>query len=93
MSLSEGPFTYTTTFSLRTGIDLAATTLSVSYASDNATDSITLNGTEVPGVSGGSYSSFVVLPITGPFVVGTNTHLVRLVELGRSDRVPRRARL
>ncbi len=72
-TLAEGPFTYTTTFSLRTGVDLAATTLSVSYASDNATDSITLNGTAVSGVTGGSYSSFVVLPITGPFVEGTNT--------------------
>lgn len=70
---AAGPFTYTTTFSVRTGADLATTTLSVSYASDNATDSINLNGTAVPGVTAGSYSSFVVLPITGPFVIGANT--------------------
>jgi hypothetical protein len=69
-----GPFTYTTTFSLATGVNLATTTLTVSYASDNATDSITLNGQAITGVTAGSYSAFVVLPpITGPFVVGTNT--------------------
>lgn len=69
----EGPFTYTTTFSLRTGVDLSGTSLSVSYANDNAMDSISLNGTAVPGVSAGGYGSFTILPITGPFLVGTNT--------------------
>ena len=68
-----GPFTYTTTFSLRTGVNLATTTLTVSYASDNATDSITLNGQAIAGVTPGGYGAFVVLPITAPFVVGTNT--------------------
>ena len=68
----EGPFTYTTTFSLRTGVDLAGTSLSVSYANDNAMDSISLNGTAVLGVTAGGYGSFTVLPITGPFLVGTN---------------------
>lgn len=68
-----GPFTYTTTFSLQTGANLATTVLTVSYASDNATDSITLNGQAVAGVTPGGYGSFVVLPITGPFVVGPNT--------------------
>lgn len=68
-----GPFTYTTTFTLRTGVNLATTTLTVSYASDNATDSITLNGQSIAGVTPGGYGSFVVLPITAPFVVGTNT--------------------
>lgn len=70
---AEGPFTYTTKFTVRTGADLAATTLSVSYASDNALDSINLNGTTLLGVSAGSYGSFTTLPITGPFVEGTNT--------------------
>jgi hypothetical protein len=69
----EGPFTYTTTFSLRTGVVLATTSLSVSYASDNATDSISLNGTAVTGVTAGSYGAFITLPVTGPFVEGTNT--------------------
>ena len=68
----EGWFTYTTTFSLRTGVDLPGTLLSVSYANDNAMDSISLNGTAVSGVTGGGYCSFTVLPITGPFLVGTN---------------------
>jgi hypothetical protein len=68
-----GPFTYTTTFSLANDVNLATTTLTVSYASDNATDSITLNGQAITGVTPGSYSAFVVLPITAPFVVGTNT--------------------
>jgi hypothetical protein len=68
-----GPFTYTTTFSLANDVNLATTMLSVSYASDNATDSITLNGQAIAGVTAGGYSSFVVLPITGPFVVGPNT--------------------
>ena len=68
-----GPFTYTTTFSLGTSVNLATTMLTVSYASDNATDSISLNGQAIAGVTAGSYSSFVVLPITGPFVVGPNT--------------------
>jgi hypothetical protein len=72
-TLVEGPFTYTTTFTLRTGVDLAGTSLSVSYANDNAMDSISLNGTAVPGVTAGGYGSFTVLPITGPFNVGTNT--------------------
>lgn len=27
----------------------------------------------MPGVTAGSYGAFVVLPITGPFVIGTNT--------------------
>lgn len=68
-----GPFTYTTTFTLRTGVNLGTTTLTVSYASDNATDSITLNGQSIAGVTPGGYGAFVVLPITAPFVVGTNT--------------------
>jgi hypothetical protein len=70
---SAGPFTYTTTFSLRTGVNLATTTLSVSYASDNATDAISLNGTSIAGVTAGGYNGFIVLVITSPFVVGTNT--------------------
>jgi hypothetical protein len=70
---AEGPFTYTTTFTLRTGVTLATTSLTVRYASDNATDSISLNGTAVPGVTAGSYGAFITLPIAGPFVEGTNT--------------------
>ena len=70
---AEGPFTYTTTFTLGSGVNLATTTLNVSYASDNATDSITLNGTSIAGVTPGGYGSFVVLPVAGPFVVGPNT--------------------
>lgn len=68
-----GPFTYKTTFNLASGVNLATTTLTVSYASDNATDAIQLNGQAIAGVTPGGYSAFVVLPITGPFVVGTNT--------------------
>lgn len=69
-----GPFTYTTTFSLANDVNLAATTLQVSYASDDATTSIALNGQAIAGVTPGNYSAFVVLPtITAPFVVGTNT--------------------
>lgn len=68
-----GPFTYTTTFSLASDVNLATTTLTVSYASDNATDAIKLNGQAITGVTPGGYGSFVVLPITAPFVVGTNT--------------------
>jgi hypothetical protein len=33
----------------------------------------TLNGQAITGVTPGSYGAFVVLPITAPFVVGTNT--------------------
>lgn len=68
-----GPFTYTTTFSLANDVNLTTTTLTVSYASDNATDSIKLNGQAITGVMPGSYGAFVVLPITAPFVVGANT--------------------
>jgi hypothetical protein len=68
-----GPFTYTTTFSLANDVNLTTTMLTVSYASDNATDSIKLNGQAITGVTPGSYSAFVVLPITAPFVVGPNT--------------------
>ena len=71
---ASGPFTYTTTFSLASDVNLATTKLTVSYASDNATDSITLNGQAITGVTAGSYGAFVVLPpITAPFVVGPNT--------------------
>jgi len=68
-----GPFTYTTTFSLASDVNLATTSLQVSYASDNATDSITLNGTAMAGVTPGGDTSFVVLTLTAPFVVGPNT--------------------
>lgn len=68
-----GPFTYTTTFSLANDVNLGATMLTVSYASDNATSSISLNGQAITGVTAGSFSAFVVLPIAGPFVVGPNT--------------------
>jgi hypothetical protein len=68
-----GPFTYTTTFSLANDVNLTTTTLAVSYASDNATDSITLNGQAIAGVTPGGDTAFVVLPITGPFVVGPNS--------------------
>lgn len=68
-----GPFTYKTTFTLATGANLAATVLTVSYASDNSTDAITLNGQNIAGVTSNGYSTFVVLPMSGPFVVGPNT--------------------
>jgi hypothetical protein len=70
---SEGPFTYTTTFSLRTGANLGATTLTVRYASDDALNAIQLNGQAVPGVTPGGYGAFTSLVVSGPFVVGTNT--------------------
>ena len=68
-----GPFTYTTTFSLASDANLAATSLQVSYASDNAIDSITLNGTAIAGVTGGGDTAFTVLTLMAPFVVGPNT--------------------
>ncbi len=68
-----GPFTYTTTFSLASDANLAATTLQVSYASDNATSSIALNGTAIAGVTPGGDTAFTVLQITAPIVVGPNT--------------------
>jgi hypothetical protein len=70
---AEGPFTYTTTFTIRTGANLANTTLTVRYASDNSTDAITLNTQPVAGVSPGGYGSFTTLVIPAPFVEGVNT--------------------
>ena len=69
----NGTFTYTTTFSLRAGVDAGAVALVVRYASDNQMTSVALNGQPIAGVVAGSYSTFQTLNVTGPFIEGVNT--------------------
>ncbi len=70
---SSGTFTYTTTFSLRAGIDAGAVKLVVRYASDNGVTAVTLNGQNLSGVTAGSYSTYTTLTVNTGFTVGTNT--------------------
>ena len=69
----SGTFTYTTTFTLKTGANLGTAKLKISYVSDNAMTAISLNGQAVANVVGGSYSTYEVRELTGTLVVGTNT--------------------
>lgn len=69
----NGTFTYTTTFTLKTGANLGTAKLKISYASDNEMTAISLNGQAVANVVGGSYSTYEVRELTGTLVVGTNT--------------------
>lgn len=69
----SGTFTYTTTFTLKTGANLATAKLKISYASDNAMTAISLNGQAVADVVAGGYSTYEVRELTGTLVVGTNT--------------------
>jgi hypothetical protein len=67
-----GVFTYRTTFTLRTGVDLGAVTLVVKYASDNSVSDVRLNGNAAPSIVGGSYTTFETVTFTTGFVVGPN---------------------
>ena len=69
----NGTFTYTTTFSLRAGVDAGAVALVVRYASDNQMTEVSLNGQPIAGVVAGGYSTFETLNVTGPFIEGVNT--------------------
>jgi len=69
--VSDGIYTYTTTFDL-TGFKTASAALRGRFASDNTVDSITLNGVTITG-SGGSFTSWNNFSSAGgTFVAGVN---------------------